>query len=126
MNLDNISFNDFGVDNNRGRAIIQSLVEILDLRPESSIDIQMISNNSSSTPVDVKKVLYYLFYKGHIKAKYIAYHKKCGHAVSRAKSSMYEIILDDYIDYLCAYCPDPISDISEIEVRMYFWGKRLI
>lgn len=126
MNLEKIPFNDFDVDNVLGRAIMESLAEIIESRPESALDIQKISNNSHATPLDVKKVLYYLFYKGLIKAKYIAYHKKCGHAVSRAESSVYEIILEDYLDDLCAHCPDPISDTSELEVRMYFWGKNSI
>lgn len=126
MNLKSIPFNDFDVDDACGKAIIESIMEIIETSPDSSIDIQKISNNSHATPVDVKKVLYYLFYKGHIRAKYIAYHKNCCCAVSRAKTSLYEIILEDFVGDLCAHCPDPINDISELEVRMFFWGKGAI
>lgn len=121
MKIEDIPFDDFDLDPIRGSAIVASLVKMLEVYPDQSIDIQKLSNNSLSTPVDVKKVLYYLFYKGLVKAKYTLFHQVCGHALSRPESSMYDLVLDDYVNELCVHCPDPIGDVSELEIRMYFW-----
>lgn len=126
MNPHTIPFHNFHIDDVVGRAVVENICEIIKLKPCSSLDIQKISNVSDATPADVKKILYYLFYKGVIKAKYTVYHKECGYPISRPLPSLGEIFLEDYIDNLCSHCPDPVSDTSELEIRMYFWGKESI
>jgi len=122
MDINNIPFDLFDVDEERGQEIIKGILDKLNESPNDSIEIQHIANRTGSTGYDVKKVFYYLLYHHFLTATFIPYHKICESPLGQAVESVDDIDFDYLVGSVCTHCPDPIEDIDEIEVRFVFGG----
>lgn len=123
MEFQKIPFEYIGIDKDLFEIVFKDIEASIASNPKSIINIQKIAHNLSVDAIIVKNILYFLYYKEFIVAKFVIYHRVCGHPISRVFSNINEAVVDDFNGIFCAHCQDPINIDDEIEIRMFFYGK---
>lgn len=126
LEINNIPFEDIGVERHRGEHIATTIRDYLSQNPQRPIEVQQIANLTRTTGSEVKKIFYFLLYERELQATYIPFHKNCDKPLGLPEKSV-DIIKSNIEsdEYHCMHCLSSEIPYPDIEVRIIFWSKEI-
>lgn len=117
-----IPFEDVGIPALVGDRTLDVIESLLAEHPNSSLDIQTVSEETGYLAPTVKKVFYALLAFRMLKGTFQPRHKVCGNLVGAQERSA-EIVRQKATEgqYVCHHCMEPIEGPDDIEIQIVFW-----
>ena len=117
-----IPFEEMGIPSEIGEHTFDVIQGLLREQPNSSIDIQTVSEETGFFGPVVKKVFYALLAFRKLKATFQPRHKACGNIVGLQERSA-ETVRQKAIqgEYICDHCFQRIDSPDDIEIQIVFW-----
>ena len=122
MTESTLPFEDIGIPAKVGEQTLNAIESLLAEHPDSSVDIQTVSEQTGYLPPIVKEVFYALLAFRMLKGTFRPRHKACRTIVGIQERSA-EIVRQKATEgrYICRRCMEPIEGPDEIEIQIVFW-----
>jgi hypothetical protein len=127
MNSLNIPYDKITVDQETIERVYFAIDRKASEKPDSSIDIQSISNDLRFTPATVKETFLILHLYGYLKATFLPRCKKCDKVIGEPAESV-EILYNkaDQGEFdFCVGCYEEIVGREGLTIQLLFWLPKI-
>lgn len=115
-------FDNIGIPAEVGDHTLRVVERLLEREPDSSVDIQTVSEETGYLPSIVKEVFYALLAFRLLKGTFQPRHKACGNIVGPQEPSAQTVRQKAAAGhYVCPHCMERVEGPEDIEIQIVFW-----